>query len=386
VPAKFAAFGDAATYFVFPGTVSTVSNILALDADEGPVDFVANIGDLAYAEGSVLLWSFWAGLFWPLTSRLPFQVTVGNHEVNVDHCASNNSIARMADWPGPTANNSYGDDCGGEAGVATFVRYSGPASGLGVFWYSFDVGSVHFVLWSSEHDYSAGSAQAAWLRADLLGVDRAVARAPGVEEIHRLRRRFKITARLRLEAEVQIAAGARREFGDITPDRRDVGKNRSPARRIVGGPGFERARHGAHAARDARRHERGDQIKEQFRVGEPLGRGPVRRINLLLHARAVKAAVGKSVDRENVAVVTIEPRAKRSERGRLREFLGRARAEPQPDRVRPPGGDAATDDEGVALQRVKGLRPRFPAMDVGAVGEVEAVVEFHRVLKGSDKN
>jgi hypothetical protein len=42
-----------------------------------------------------------------------------------------------------------------------------------VFWYSFDVGSVHFVLFSSEHDYTAGSAQHAWLRADLLGVDRA---------------------------------------------------------------------------------------------------------------------------------------------------------------------------------------------------------------------
>ena len=185
---------------------------------------------------------------------------------------------------------------------------------------------------------------------------------------------------------MQIAAGARREFGDITPDRRDVGKNRSPARRIVGGPGFERTRHGAHAARDARRHEHGDQIKERFRVGEPLGRGPVRRIDLLLHPRAVKAAVGKAIDRENVAIVAVEPRAKRGQRGRLREFPGRPRAEPQPDRVGATGGDAAPDDEGVALQRVKGLRPRFPAMDVGAVGEVEAVVEFHRVLKDSDKN
>jgi len=74
VPVRFAAFGDAATYFVFPGTVSTVSNIVALDAVED-IDFVTNIGDLAYAEGSVLLWTFWTGLMWPLTSQLPFQVT-----------------------------------------------------------------------------------------------------------------------------------------------------------------------------------------------------------------------------------------------------------------------------------------------------------------------
>lgn len=80
----------------------------------------------------------------------------------------------MADWPGPTPNNTYGDDSGGEAGVATFVRYDGPSSGFGVYWYSLDVGSVHFTLYSSEHDYSPGSAQAQWLRADLLGVNRSL--------------------------------------------------------------------------------------------------------------------------------------------------------------------------------------------------------------------
>lgn len=79
----------------------------------------------------------------------------------------------MSTWQGPTPANAYGDDCGGEAGVATFARYSAPSSGFGVFWYSFDVGSIHYVHFSSEHDYSAGSAQQAWLRADLAAVDRA---------------------------------------------------------------------------------------------------------------------------------------------------------------------------------------------------------------------
>ena len=52
VPARFAAFGDAATYFIYPGTVTTVDDIAALDAaldDDGGIDFVTNIGDLAYA-------------------------------------------------------------------------------------------------------------------------------------------------------------------------------------------------------------------------------------------------------------------------------------------------------------------------------------------------
>jgi hypothetical protein len=179
VPVRFAAFGDAATYPVFPGTVTTVDLILALDAldPERPVDFVAMIGDLAYAEGAVLVWALWTGFMWPIASRLPFMVTVGNHETNVGpgECPTNNSITRMSEWQGTTAAaDPYGDDSGGEGAFATFQRYSGPASGLGVLWYSFDVGSVHFVLWSSEHDYTQGSAQRAWLEQDLLGVNRSV--------------------------------------------------------------------------------------------------------------------------------------------------------------------------------------------------------------------
>ena len=39
--------------------------VLALDASAaGPVDFVAIVGDLAYAEGSTLVWVLWSGLIW----------------------------------------------------------------------------------------------------------------------------------------------------------------------------------------------------------------------------------------------------------------------------------------------------------------------------------
>jgi hypothetical protein len=99
VPVRIAAFGDAATYFIFPGTVSTVSTILALNADED-VDFVTNIGDLAYAEGSVLLWTFWTGLFWPISSQLPFMVTVrgARMERAGSHTEFNPPFSRGAGW------------------------------------------------------------------------------------------------------------------------------------------------------------------------------------------------------------------------------------------------------------------------------------------------
>jgi len=75
---KFVAFGDSATYPVFPGTVTTVDLIVALDADgDVPVDFCAIVGDLAYAEGSVLVWSLWTGFLWPVSSSIPLLVTTG---------------------------------------------------------------------------------------------------------------------------------------------------------------------------------------------------------------------------------------------------------------------------------------------------------------------
>ena len=170
---RIAAFGDSALYPVFPGTVTTVDMILALDADEGEIDAVAVIGDLAYAEGSTALWTLWQAFMFPMASRLAMQVTVGNHETNVLQCYSASPVAQQGNWPGPTASNIYGDDSGGEGGLATFARYRAPSNGQGVLWYSFEAGNVHFTIFSSEHSYLPGSPQRAFLEADLQAVNRS---------------------------------------------------------------------------------------------------------------------------------------------------------------------------------------------------------------------
>ena len=46
-------------------------------------------------------------------------------------------------------------------------RFRTPSNGNGVFWYSFDAGSVHVVMLSTEHDLAPGSEQYEWLEADL---------------------------------------------------------------------------------------------------------------------------------------------------------------------------------------------------------------------------
>merc|ERR1712113_566200 len=75
----------------------------------------------------------------------------------------------------------------GECGVPVVNRFRMPAErsgGNGVFWYSYDFGSLHTVMLSSEHDMSPGSTQYEWLDRDLEAAERG--RTPWVViEIHR---------------------------------------------------------------------------------------------------------------------------------------------------------------------------------------------------------
>lgn len=41
-------------------------------------------------------------------------------------------------------------------------------------WYSFNQGPIHFILMSSEHDFTQGSAQYKWILNDLAAVDKEV--------------------------------------------------------------------------------------------------------------------------------------------------------------------------------------------------------------------
>ena len=68
----------------------------------------------------------------------------------------------------------YGHDSGGECGVPLVHRFTAPENGNSIFWYSFDVGFVHVIQMSSEHDWMPGSPQYEWIEHDLKTVDRAV--------------------------------------------------------------------------------------------------------------------------------------------------------------------------------------------------------------------
>jgi hypothetical protein len=123
----------------------------------GEVDAIYHGGDTSYATGYMSIWDFWLNMMAPVASGTLYLTTVGNHE---------------ADWPGSSVFNTT--DSGGECSVPAFKLTPQPApSTIKTPWWSYDVGLIHFVGISTEHDYFTNSAQWRWLENDLATVDRS---------------------------------------------------------------------------------------------------------------------------------------------------------------------------------------------------------------------
>src|SRR2546429_8479894 len=97
---------------------------------------------------------------------------------------------------------------------------------------------------------------------------------------------------------------------------------------------LERTGNGADAALDAIGHELREQIEQPVRVFDAFVCRPVGSIDLFLDTRAMKSAIGKSVDRENVAVVRFEPSLERKQRRFVRKLARRLVAQAQPNGIR----------------------------------------------------
>ena len=95
----------------------------------------------------------------PMSASVLYLTTVGNHE---------------SDWY-DTPSIYSNSDSGGECGVMTtkLIPMPEPAT-TNKPWWSYDVGLIHMVGMSTEHNYSIGSEQYIWLENDLKNVDRSV--------------------------------------------------------------------------------------------------------------------------------------------------------------------------------------------------------------------
>ena len=137
------------------------------DVDRG-TSFVLHIGDLSYATGLAYRWDEWMTLIEPLSSCVPYMVSVGNHE----QCISTESKNDPSGEFFRPAWGNYQHDSGGECGVPTSKRFHMPDNGNGVWWYSFKYGLAHIIQISTEHSLSPGSVQYTWLERELESVDR----------------------------------------------------------------------------------------------------------------------------------------------------------------------------------------------------------------------
>jgi hypothetical protein len=120
-------------------------------------DVLFHIGDISYAVGYAGEWDEFFDQISPIASCIPYMVSIGNHE---------------RDYPG---SDSYfdGKDSGGECGVPYERRFFMPRPSLDQPWYSVSYGNIHFILMSTEHDWSKGSDQAIFLEHQLLLVNRS---------------------------------------------------------------------------------------------------------------------------------------------------------------------------------------------------------------------
>lgn len=177
-----------------PSAVNTTVGIANLASAQagGHVDVILHPGDLAYATGYESEWDRFMSQISMMAARAPYMTGQGNHE---------------RDFPLSGSISIGSGDSGGECGVPTQARFqmpvcpqpntapcigapaskappalefeAGAAAGSGPVgsgndgWYSFEQGSVHFVMINTEMPSLNGSRQFQFLEADLAAVDRS---------------------------------------------------------------------------------------------------------------------------------------------------------------------------------------------------------------------
>lgn len=173
----FGDMGTATPYNTFLRTqqesISTVKWIVRdIEALGDKPTLVSHIGDISYARGYSWLWDHFFNQIEPIASRVPYHVCIGNHEYDWP------SQPWKPDW----SASLYGTDGGGECGVPYSLRFNMPgnfseptnsrAPATRNLYYSFDMGVVHFVYFSTETNFLQGSRQYSFLKHDLESVDR----------------------------------------------------------------------------------------------------------------------------------------------------------------------------------------------------------------------
>ncbi|KAH9774260.1 Purple acid phosphatase [Citrus sinensis] len=148
---------DSAEHYIQPGSLSVIK-AMADEIDNGSVDSIFHIGDISYATGFLVEWDFFLHQISPVASRVSYMTAIGNHER--DYLGSSGSVYETP-------------DSGGECGVAYETYFPMPIPARDKPWYSIEQAGVHFIVMSTEHDWSENSEQYEWMKKDMASVDRS---------------------------------------------------------------------------------------------------------------------------------------------------------------------------------------------------------------------
>ena len=92
----------------------------------------------------------------------------------------------------------------------------------------------------------------------------------------------------------------------------------------------------------------------------------------------MELTVWKTINSKDVAAVLSQPTLEFQQGSAVVQFRSRLATETEAYSVRLIGADPIADLQRIVLKRIEGFGPSLAAMNIGAVGEVKAVVELHR--------
>ncbi len=149
---------DTYTWYEYGRPAINTTMSVSAEIFSGNVDAVYHGGDISYATGYLSVWDFFMNMISPVAGSVLYLSTVGNHESDWHH--AHGSIYDVT-------------DSGGECGVLTTTLLQQPSpSTIDAPWWSYDIGIVHLVGISTEHNFTIGSPQYQWLENDLVSVNR----------------------------------------------------------------------------------------------------------------------------------------------------------------------------------------------------------------------
>ncbi|CAF2481952.1 unnamed protein product [Rotaria sp. Silwood2] len=132
------AYGDIGLSPVESGAKPTVDRV-TIRIISTNITCLLHIGDISYARAP----------------RVPYMVGIGNHEYD-------NVTGGDKHLSGPPGLGEFRLECtdsGGELTASMVHCFHSPSNGNGLFRYSFDVGPIHIIYYSTEHDFRRSSLQ-----------------------------------------------------------------------------------------------------------------------------------------------------------------------------------------------------------------------------------